>query len=162
MLNTAFFVLVFLRCADMSNILWHWGSCILLSQVLWVLKSPILLSIQVKCLLCFAFCVTLNTLQIYCILVVTANIYIKYSGWSQFHVYRFVLVLVKRQSGQTLPSWVPDICGSICLCVFMVMRVHRSHICFISQCQRKTVVCPGSRTGTVEVLVGSYDSALQH
>jgi len=27
---------------------------------------------------------------------------------------------------------------------------------------RKRVVCPGTRTGTVEVLVVSYDSALQH
>ena len=44
----------------------------------------------------------------------------------------------------------------------VVMSVQRSHVCFISQCQRKSVVCPGTRTGTVEVLVGSYDSALQH
>lgn len=48
------------------------------------------------------------------------------------------------------------------VCVCMVMPVQRLHVCFISQCQRKSVVCPSTRTGTVEVLVGSYDSALQH
>lgn len=52
--------------------------------------------------------------------------------------------------------------AGVCLCVLMVMAVQRLHVCFISQCQSKSVVCPSTRTGTVKVLVGSYDSALQH
>lgn len=52
--------------------------------------------------------------------------------------------------------------AGVCLCVLMVVPVQRMHVCFISQCQSKSVVCPSTRTGTVKVLVGSYDSALQH
>lgn len=43
-----------------------------------------------------------------------------------------------------------------------------SCLCSICMCapllgvRRKWVVCPGTRTGTLEVFVGSYDSALQH
>lgn len=48
------------------------------------------------------------------------------------------------------------------VCEPTVMSEQCLHVCFISLYQRKSVVCPGTRTGTVEVLVGSYDSALQH
>lgn len=50
----------------------------------------------------------------------------------------------------------------VCACQSTVVYVLPLHVCFIIQCQRKSVVCPGTWTGTVEVLVGSYDSALQH
>lgn len=47
-----------------------------------------------------------------------------------------------------------------CVCVQLVVSVQR--LCLMNQCRRKSVVCPSTRTGTAEVLVGSYDSALQH
>ena len=71
--------------------------------------------------------------------------------------------MIPQGGSEALPGPLHmKLCERVCLCVIMVMPVPVLHVCFISQCQGKSVVCPSSRTGTVEVLVGSYDSALQH
>lgn len=47
-----------------------------------------------------------------------------------------------RQTKQSPPGSLTY--AGVYVCVFMVMPVQHVHVCFISQCQRKSVVCPST------------------